>query len=136
MFYSVQYNFSIKTHDRFVSNWVHPQVFWWGPCCSSFLFFCVVLFRVFTFWVSCCDFRINTMFGSSLPPVVCMTEDSCFIYVVCVCLRIVVPYVGMLPVSLDCLFLLPLRYSLMFIFNRWRKSYSNKAGANSGVPEG
>ena len=41
----------------------------------SSLSFCVVLLCVFTFWVLCCDvrynFRIKTMFGSSLPPVVC-----------------------------------------------------------------
>ena len=40
-----------------------------------FLVFCVVLLCVFTFWVPCCDvrydFHIKTMFGSSLPPVVC-----------------------------------------------------------------
>jgi hypothetical protein len=43
------------------------------------------------------DFRIKTIFGSSLSPVVCRwapvvykgEEDSCFIVVVCVCLRIV-----------------------------------------------
>ena len=36
---------------------------------------CVVLLCVFTFLVPCCDdrhdFHIKTMFGSSLPPVVC-----------------------------------------------------------------
>ena len=37
------------------------------------LVFCVVLLCVFTFSVPyiCYDFRINMMFGSSLPPVVC-----------------------------------------------------------------
>ena len=35
------------------------------------LVFCVLLVWVFTFWVPCCDFRIQPMFGSSLPPVVC-----------------------------------------------------------------
>ena len=42
---------------------------------SFSLFFCVVLLCVFTFSVPCCnircDFLINMMFGSSLPPVVC-----------------------------------------------------------------
>jgi hypothetical protein len=46
------------------------------------LVFCVVLLCVFTFCVLCCDgrnnFRIKTLFGSSLPTVIC------------VCLRIVV----------------------------------------------
>jgi hypothetical protein len=40
-----------------------------------FLVFCVVLLCVFTFWVPWCDvcydICIQTMFGSSLPPVVC-----------------------------------------------------------------
>jgi len=40
-----------------------------------------------SFWVSCCDVRydfyIKTMFGSSLPPVVC--RGVCLIYVICVC---------------------------------------------------
>ena len=40
-----------------------------------FLVFCVVLLRVFAFGVHCCelryDFRMKTMFGSSLPPIVC-----------------------------------------------------------------
>ena len=62
------------------------------------------------------DFRIKTMFGSSLPPVVCMRAHL-FFYVICVCLRIAVsnilccvfswycvPYICMLPVSLDCPF--------------------------------
>ena len=64
---------------------------------------------------------MKTMFGPSLPPVVC-TEGSCLIYVICVCLRIVVsntccvlyllcfvrlrPVCPMLPVSLDCPFLI------------------------------
>jgi len=53
---------------------------------------CVVLLCVFTLRVPCCDVRydvlIKTMFGSSLSPVVCK-RVSCFIYVICVCLRIV-----------------------------------------------
>ena len=36
-----------------------------------FLVFCVLLLCVFTFWVPCCDFRIQTMVRSSLSPVVC-----------------------------------------------------------------
>jgi hypothetical protein len=34
-----------------------------------FLVFCVLLLCVFTVWVPCCDFRVQTKFGSSLPPV-------------------------------------------------------------------
>ena len=61
-----------------------PPVFWWGPCCSSFQFFVLsYCICVFTFWVLCCDvqydFRIKAMFGSFLPPVVCL------IYVILLC---------------------------------------------------
>jgi len=80
-------------------------------------------------WVSCCDVRIQPMFGSSLPPVVCK-RSSCLIYVICVCLRIVVsntycvvflfcfssscvPYIASF---LDCLFLItPSVFSNVFI---------------------
>jgi hypothetical protein len=75
---------------------------------------------VFTFLVLCYDvrydFRIKTMFGLSLPPVVCRRNNA---YVTCVCilwcpthlvlcfcfvcLRLVY---SMLPVSLDCPFLI------------------------------
>ena len=52
-----------------------------------------VILWVFTFWVPCCDvrfdFRIETMFGSSLPLVV-WGQSLCLIYVICVTLRIVV----------------------------------------------
>ena len=42
-----------------------------------FLVFCVLLLYVFTFWVRCCDFRIQTMFGSSLLSVVtCVARFS------------------------------------------------------------
>jgi hypothetical protein len=36
-----------------------------------FLVLCVLLICFFTLWVPCCDFRIQTMLGSSLPPVIC-----------------------------------------------------------------
>jgi hypothetical protein len=36
------------------------------------------------------DFRIKTMFGSSLPPVVCMRAHVLLGYSICVCLRIAV----------------------------------------------
>jgi hypothetical protein len=46
-----------------------------GPCCSSFYLFNVVLLCVFSFLVLWCDvcydFRIKTMFGWSVTPVVC-----------------------------------------------------------------
>jgi hypothetical protein len=47
-----------------------------------FVVFCVVILCVFTFRVLCCDvrydFRIKTMFGSSLPPIVCMRNHVLF----------------------------------------------------------
>ena len=59
------------------------------------LVFGVVLFRcVFTFWVSCCDvrydFRLETMFSSSLPPVVCMRDHVLFVGGIMSCLCCVV----------------------------------------------
>jgi hypothetical protein len=29
------------------STWVHPSVFWWGPCCSSFYFLCCPIMRLY-----------------------------------------------------------------------------------------
>jgi hypothetical protein len=60
----------------FASTWVHLG-FLVGSVLLIFLVFCVVLLCVFTFWVPCCgvryDFRINTLFGLSLSPVVLIT---------------------------------------------------------------
>ena len=43
--------------------------------------FCTII--VFTFYVPCCDvcydFRMKTMFGSSLPPIVCMWAHDLFV---------------------------------------------------------
>jgi hypothetical protein len=56
-------------------------------CCSAYIVFCAVLLCVFTFWVACCDvrydFRIKTMFSSSLPPVVCRRT---YVYLCYLCL--------------------------------------------------
>jgi hypothetical protein len=91
--------------------------------------FCVVLLCVFTFSFQCrevrYDFRITTVFGSSLPLVVCSKlhvlfalfvfafVEWCPTYIVLcfcfACLRLVYP---MLPVSLDCPFMIaPLVFS-------------------------
>ena len=55
-----------------------------GSVLFIFLVFCVVLLYVFTFWVwrcgVCYDFRIKTMFDSSLPPVVCMRAPVLFTF--------------------------------------------------------
>ena len=80
-----------------------------------FVVFFVVLLCVFMFWVLCCDVRydfcIKTMFGSSLPPVVC-NSTHVLNTVICVCLRVVVSNIysvvflrlvcPMLPISLVC----------------------------------
>jgi hypothetical protein len=64
---------------RFVPNVVgvvHPR-------CRVLVVYFVLLF-IFTFLVPCCDSRYDvhiwTMFGSSLPPVVCRMS-----FVICVC---------------------------------------------------
>ena len=91
----------------------------------------ILLSDVFAFWVPYCDvcyeFRISTMFGSSLPPVVC-TRDIVF---ACACLQwcpahIVLCYLFCLSSSCVLCTLcfqvlwivhswLPLRFSLTFI---------------------
>ena len=60
-----------------------------GSVLLIFLVFCVVLLCVFMFWVPSCDvrydFRIEMMFGSSLPPVVCRRAHVLFTLFVFVC---------------------------------------------------
>ena len=102
--------------------WTSP-CFLLGSVLFIFLVFCVVLLCFFTFLVPCCEdryaLRITTMFGSSLPAVVCRRANVLFTLfmidcaqwcpthiVLCfffVCLRLVYP---MLPISLDCPFLI------------------------------
>ena len=98
------------------------------------VFFCVVLLCVFTFCVPCCDVRYDvlkkTMFGSSLPPVVCRRVHVLFIRYMCLftyigvqhllcCVFVLFVFVSC---TLCCQFLwivhlwLPLRYSLTFIY--------------------
>ena len=107
----------------FMSTWVHLWVFGEVRIANIFLVFCVILLCVFTLLVPYndvrYDFRIKTMLGLSLPPLVCRR----LIYFICVCLRIVVSNTycvvflvlfvfvlcieyPMLPVSLDCPFLI------------------------------
>jgi hypothetical protein len=94
---------------------------------------CVVLSCVFTFWVPCCDIRydfdITTVFGSSLPTVVCRMAHVLFTFF-CGCLCIVVSntYCAVFLLCLSSsyvphvasfsglsIFDCPLRYSLTFI---------------------
>ena len=53
------------------------------------VFFCVVLLSVLMFWVPWCDvrydFRMKTVFDSSLPPVVCKRAHVLFTLFVFVC---------------------------------------------------
>ena len=69
-------------------------------CCTIMcLTFCIPCYDV------CYGFHMDTMFGSSLPSVVCR-EGSCLVYVVCACLHVVVSgsryVVYMLCFSLSC----------------------------------
>jgi hypothetical protein len=98
-----------------------------------FLVFCVLLLCVFTLWVPCCDFRIQTIVGSFFTSS-CFLEGSCLINVICVCLRIMVSnahcvrfllvfvwFLFFVLCDMRCQFLwivhfvLPLQYSLSFI---------------------
>ena len=77
----------------FASTRVHPRLlFFFGgvhvALTSFFVCFLLLLFYPVTFWVPCdvrYDFRIQTMFGSSLPPVGCMRARVLFTSFVFVC---------------------------------------------------
>ena len=95
-----------------------------GICVAHFFhFFCVAPLCVFTIWVPCCDvrydFRRKTMFGSSLPPIVCSSAHVLFTlfvfayvqwcptHIVLWCWFVLIRFVRpMLPISLDCPFLI------------------------------
>ena len=97
-----------------------------------FLVFCVVLLCVFTFWVPGCDirynFRIKTMFGSSLPPFVCRSAHVLFTLFVFVCVlwrltHIVLcfcfVFLGFVYPTLDCPFLIaPSVFSNVYLCSR------------------
>jgi hypothetical protein len=101
-------------------------VSWLGPCCSfSKQVFCIVLLSVFMLRVPCRDvlyvFRMKTMFDSSLPPVVCRRAHVLLTLFVFVCVQWSLTHIVlffcfdflrlvsyMLPVSLDCPFLIAL----------------------------
>ena len=65
-----------------LTTWVHPCFFSGVHVAHLLSFFCGVLLWVFTLFVPCCevlyDFRIQTMSGSSLPPVVCRRAHVLF----------------------------------------------------------
>ena len=105
------------------STWVHRRFFGGVRLAHLCSFFCIVLLCVFTFWVPCCDvhydLRIKTIFCSSLRLVVCRRAYVLFTLFVFVCaqwcpkhivlcfcfvfLSLVYP---LLPVSLNCPFLI------------------------------
>ena len=77
-----------RNYLLFVSTCVCPVFCLWSVF-LIFLVFCVVLLCVFTFWVPYCDVRyylhINTMFGSSLPLVVCRRAHVLLTFFAFVC---------------------------------------------------
>jgi hypothetical protein len=87
-----------------------------GSVLLIFLIFCVVLLCVFTFWVPCCgvryNFRIKTMFGSSLPSVVLSTLFVFLFYLPLSCVPYLASFSGF-SIS-ECPF--GIRYCL-FIYN-------------------
>ena len=105
------------------------------------LVFCVVLLCVFTFLVPCVVIsgpisaynNVWFVFASS-----CLQEDSCLIYVICVCLRIVVSNTycivifcllilyHIMPVSLDCPFLIaPSVFSNVYLHIPYAKTHNH-----------
>jgi hypothetical protein len=88
----------MKTTVYLPSNICKLCRFWlfWFTCCRKILkwfgfpVFYAVLLCILTFWVPCCDacydFRIQEMFGSSLPPVVCRMAHVLFMRVICICI--------------------------------------------------
>jgi hypothetical protein len=91
----------------------------------SYCFFCVCMFaysdvqhillsNVFTLWVPCCDisydFRLGTIFGSSLPPVVCRMDHFLFTLFLFVCIWWCPTHIGLcylLCLSSSCTQCLP-----------------------------
>jgi hypothetical protein len=73
--------------------------------------------------ISVTDFCIKTMFGSSLPPVVCRRDHvlfTLFVFVCIFCFVFLNPVNHMLPVSLDCPFLNgPSLFSKVYLLKRF-----------------
>ena len=108
----------------FASPWVSPRCYLVRSMLLICLVFCVVILCVVTLWVPYCDvrydFRIKTMFGCFLlHPVVCRREHALFTLflfvfaqwcpkhiVLCFCFVFLCLLQPMLPVSLDCPFLI------------------------------
>ena len=102
------------------STWVHPSL-WWCPCCS-FVYFSVLCF-VFCLSSSCvlCAQCYQCLWIVCLRPVSCVLNVTSvfglFVFVLClVC--------SMLPVSLDCSFLLLSSWSMVQMVQNtvWKRS--------------
>jgi hypothetical protein len=127
IFYFLRILFPFLYHCQdFDRNWLNireaPEFtsgFLVGTLFLIFLGFCVVLLCVITLRVPCSAFRIQTMFGSSIHSVVCRRAYvlfTLFVFVctwwcpphIVLCLRVVFRRLvySMLPVSLDCPFLI------------------------------
>ena len=136
MLYYIYIFFFIKNSDLLIhvtwfilqENKSSPRILVGSVLLIFLVFSCFVLCYYvpkFTFWVPCCDvrydFRIKTMFGSSLPPVVCRRDHVLFTLFVFVCVQCCLTHIVFFFVlcTLCCQFLwvvhfwLPLRYSLM-----------------------
>ena len=93
-------------------------------CCTIMcLTFCIPCYDI------CYGFHMDTMFGSSLPSVVCRRDHVLFTLFVlacmwwcpacvmlCICFVFLCLVYPVLPVYLDCPFVISLRCSLTFIF--------------------
>ena len=115
-------SFIIKVGLPFASTWVHPWFTGGDHVAHLFSFLLiVVLLCAFTFWVPCCDIRcvirIQTMFASSLHPVIYgrgYVLFSLFEFLFCL-------FASCVLCTKCCQFLrivhfwLPFRYFLMFI---------------------
>jgi hypothetical protein len=90
----------------FASSWVHPRFL--SRSVAHLFSLLVVLWRVFTLRVPCCDVRCNsrikTMFGSSLPTVICIclhlvvSNTYCVVFLFCFsssCVRYVASFCGL-----------------------------------------
>ena len=107
-----------------------PPAFCWGPWYQSFSFLCYLFMCLYVLSsMLLCGLRFLHEKGVQFVFTSCCLCEGWGLYIICVCLRIVVSntYSGVFflfclllgyhtfPVTLDCPFWLPLRYSLTFI---------------------
>ena len=111
-----------------------------GSVLLIFLIFCVVLLCVFTFWVPCCgvryNFRIKTMFGSSLPSVVLSTLFVFLFYLPLSCVPYLASFYGFsiseCPFGIRyCLFINPNLNLRVTVTSMFVRDYNKIANANT-----